>query len=172
MWHLCGCVCLSNPHLPTQFQDHHSDGYNDQWQSELQLRAGISVPSHPIRAEMSRNLEGQTKPHESIHMCTYTGLQAKLIYVLQLTYTFTTYTFMSLFALKKTKGWKCHCPSRLLSSTRRCRKKIAHSTARKQLIEQLFWSSPEWEDPCDSQQELNFMIKVNWDLRSRKQRFT
>ena len=58
------CVCFSNLHLPRQFQGHHSDGYNDQWQSELQLRPGISVPSQPIRVEMLRNREGQAEPYE------------------------------------------------------------------------------------------------------------
>lgn len=63
---LCAHVCVC-PNLiyPGQFLEPHSDRYNDQWQSELQLRAGISVPSQPIRAEVLRNREGQTESCES-----------------------------------------------------------------------------------------------------------
>lgn len=58
------CVCLSNSYSPRLFQGHHSHGHNDQWHSELQLRAGIFVPSQPIRAEMLKNREGQPEPYE------------------------------------------------------------------------------------------------------------
>ena len=69
---VCAAMCLSNPHLPRQFQDHHSDRFNDQWQSGLQLRAGISVLSQPIRAEMLGNWKGQAEPYESACAHTYT----------------------------------------------------------------------------------------------------
>lgn len=78
--HLCvlmsACVwCLSNPHLPRLFQGYHSDRCNHQWQPWLQLRAGISIPSQPIRDEMLGNREGQAKPYEGIPVHKHTYLQ-------------------------------------------------------------------------------------------------
>lgn len=123
---VCGCVCLSNSHLPRLFQGHHSDRYNDQWQSELQLRAGIPVLSQPIRAEMLRNQEGQAEPYESTHICTYTELQ--------LTYTCTTtdicthnihiHSAFCLFQFaRQQRAGNATAPPCLLSSSRHCRKK-------------------------------------------------
>lgn len=56
------CVCLSSLRLRRQFEGRHIDEYNDQWQSELQLRAGTSVPSQPITGEMLRDRKGQAEP--------------------------------------------------------------------------------------------------------------
>ena len=84
---VCAAMCLSNPHLPRQFQDHHSDRFNDQWQSGLQLRAGISVLSQPIRAEMLGNWKGQAEPYESAcahthtHTHTHTHRPTKLSHI-------------------------------------------------------------------------------------------
>lgn len=78
---VCAGMCLSNPHLPRQFQDHHSDRFNDQWQSGLQLRAGISVLSQPIRAEMLRNWKGQAEPYESARTHKHTHRPTKLSHI-------------------------------------------------------------------------------------------
>lgn len=73
---MSACVwCLSNPHLPRLFQGYHSDRCNHQWQPWLQLRAGISIPSQPIRDEMLGNQEGQAKPYEGIPVHKHAYLQ-------------------------------------------------------------------------------------------------
>lgn len=111
---LCVYMCLSSPHLPRQFHDHHGDRHNNQWQSEMQLRAGISLSSQPIRAKMLRDLEGHAEPYKSTAISTYMWTSTD-VYILG-----RGCHFFSCFDLpyrKQTKGWKCQRLPWLLSST-------------------------------------------------------
>lgn len=74
----------------------------------------------------------------------------------------------------KQRAGNARCPPpRPPSSTRHCRKRrLCTAQQEGNLLNCHIGPVQEREDPCGSQQELHFMIKVKWDSCSTKQWFT